>query len=302
MGTAEAPDLGLDAALLVRAGAAGEREEGVEEVVRAQGDEAVRLLAAAAAQDLLHRRGEIVVADRAKDAAEEAEGLDVPLEEGLLRVALEAGHEGGARVGGAQEEEPDTQPPTPDLDLGLAPVDLGLLAGQVYLGNEGPGERLAELTTATADVLAHRRLGDVGSVLSEEALPDPLGRVALLPGRLAVGEEPLVDERPVGPKLRRRPARRALPRRRERRSERLADSAAVDAKALRERPDRQPLSVAITPDLLEQLHPRSHPLCAPPVGLQRVRTVGLRSDGGGAKSGRRSGANSDRRTHTKGER
>lgn len=69
----------------------------------------------------------------------------------------------------------------------------------------------------------------------------------------------------------------------------------MHAVALRERPDRQPLPLTITPDLLEQLHPRSHPSRDLPSELVEARKVGSPSDGGGAKSSVRSGANSDDR-------
>ena len=64
---------------------------------------------------------------------------------------------------------------------------------------------------------------------------------------------------------------------------------------LSQRPDRQPLPVTVTPDLLKQLHPRSHPLCGLRSELDEARTIDPPSDRGGAKSSRRSGANSDRR-------
>ena len=62
----------------------GAGELRVEQVVRAQGDEAIGLDPPPSAQDLLDRRGEAVLADAVAHAAEEREGLDVGLEEGLL--------------------------------------------------------------------------------------------------------------------------------------------------------------------------------------------------------------------------
>src|SRR3954469_1238265 len=63
---------------------------------------------------------------------------------------------------------------------------------------------------------------------------------------------------------------------------------------LRQRPDRQSLTIVIPADLLEQLHPGTHPLCRPPVRtLTRARSARDRTEGG-AKSSRHSGANSDR--------
>jgi hypothetical protein len=82
--------------------------------------------------------------------------------------------------------------------------------------------------------------------------------------------------------------------------ERLAHGAAVDAVAARQLSDRQPFPLATMPDLLEQLHPRCHPLCDLPLRLRKTRTLGSRSDEGGPKSGRRSGAKLGRRTQVTG--
>jgi hypothetical protein len=71
----------------------------------------------------------------------------------------------------------------------------------------------------------------------------------------------------------------------------------MDTMALRQRPDRQTLPLPITPDLFEQLHSRSHPLCDLPLELREARTVDSPSDGGGAKSSVHSGAKSDGRNH-----
>jgi hypothetical protein len=51
---------------------------------------------------------------------------------------------------------------------------------------------------------------------------------------------------------------------------------------LRQRPDRQALAIAVSSDLLEQLHPRSHPLWRLPLEPDETRTVGRPSDEGGA--------------------
>src|SRR6266542_1131032 len=56
----EGAHLALDAALLVRSLFARRAELGVEAVVRAEGDEARRLFAPEAPQDLLHRRRQVV--------------------------------------------------------------------------------------------------------------------------------------------------------------------------------------------------------------------------------------------------
>ena len=256
----------------------------------AQADEPVLLEPPAPAQHLGHRRAQVVVADEREDAAEEAEGLHVRLEEGLLRLPLEGHDEGGARVAGAHQEEVDPGPLTGEFDLCLAPVDLRFHARVVHLRHEDLVDRIAQLAPPATHVLAHRRLGDAGAVLVAEALPDPFRGVPLLARRLPVREQPLLDQRPVRPQLRRPPPLGAPARRRPGRGKRLTHGPAMDAVAARQLPDRQPLPLAVPTDPLEQLHPRSHPLCDLPLGLRKARTVEPRSDGGGAKSGRRSGA------------
>ena len=177
------------------------------------------------------------------------------LEEGLLRRALEGDHEGRARVAGAHEEEVDPPPLPRELELGLAPVDLGLHSRLVHLRHEGRVDRIPQLAPPAAHVLAHRDLGQLGVMLVDEPLPDPARRVALLARRRAVGDEPLVDQRPIRPELRRCPALGRLARRRQRRGERLAHGATVHPVTQRQRADRQALAVALSTDLLEELHP-----------------------------------------------
>ena len=120
MAAAEAPDLRFDTALLVGALDPRHGEDGLVEIMGAKGDEAVALLTSPAAEDPLDRRAEVVVADPPENAAEEAEGLDVAFEEGLLRLAREGRDEGGARVAGTEVEEVDLPPLAAQRDVCLA--------------------------------------------------------------------------------------------------------------------------------------------------------------------------------------
>src|SRR5947209_16676590 len=67
----------------------------------------------------------------------------------------------------------------------------------------------------------------------------------------------------------------------------------MDTLALGQRPDREPLPLAVTPNPPKQLHPRSHPLCDLPLELPKARTLGPRPDRGGATPSVHSGAKTD---------
>ena len=150
-----AADLAFDAALLVGALLARPGEGRLEQVVGAQRDEPVLLDPPAAAQHLLDRRAQVVVADQREGAAEEAERLHVRLQERLLRLPLEGDHERGARVAGAHQEQVHRAPLPGDLDDRLAPVDLRLDTRLVHLRHEHLVHRLAQLAPAHTHIAAH---------------------------------------------------------------------------------------------------------------------------------------------------
>src|SRR5581483_5398460 len=141
-----------------------------------------------------------------------------------------------------------------------------------------------QLAPAAAHIATHLPLRHLDAVLVDQPLPDPPRRVPLLTRRLPIRDQPLVDQRPIRAQLRRRAPLRLLTRRRHGRGQRLPHRPSMHPVALRQRPDRQPLPLAITPDLLELLHSPSHPLCDLPRELRKARTVESRSDGSGAKS------------------
>src|SRR5260370_10440509 len=87
--------------------------------------------------------------------------------------------------------------------------------------------------------------------------------MTLLARQLLVGDQPAVDH--LRPRIHRRPepARILLTRRRRRAGQCLAHRPPVHLMPLSQLPDRQPADPAVTPDLLEDLHPRSHPLAEP---------------------------------------
>jgi hypothetical protein len=147
------------------------------------------------------------------------------------------------------------------------PIHLRLHARRVDLRHEHLPDRPPQLAFALTHVLTDRDLRDIGAVLIKQPPPDPLRGVALLARRLAIGRKRLVDQRPVRAELRRRPRHRRALRRRQRRRQRLTHRTTVHPMALRQRPDRQPLPIAVTPDLLELLHFGSHS-SVPPIRAQ----------------------------------
>lgn len=278
----EAPHLALHAALLVGSPLAGLAEERLIEVVGAQRHEAVGFDPPAAAQDLDHGGLEVVVADFGRYAAEEGEGVGVALQERLLGLVGEGLHIGGAGVREPHQEELGLDQLSSHPNLRLAPVDLGLRAGIVGLGDVALDPQ-AELSPAGGDVLAHGSLGDPCALLDDQPLPDALGGVALLGRRLPVALEPLVDQVVVGAEDRRRPPRGLLARRWQRRLQGLAHRSTVDPMPPRELADREPLPITVTANLLEQLHSGSHPVCDLRPRLSTSRKASVAIGRGGAK-------------------
>ncbi len=153
-----------------------------------------------------------------------------------------------------------------ELDLGLAPIDLGRPARRVHLRHEHLRDGQAELAAALAHMIADRRLGDVGAVLVDQPPPDPPRRVPLLPRRAPIGLQDRVDE--PDDRLQPRPGswrRRLLARLRV--VQCLTHQPSVHAELPRHPLDRPDPELILPPDLLEQLHPRprSHPPTVEPL-------------------------------------
>src|SRR6266545_4617933 len=80
-------------------------EDALEQVVRAEGDELLLLLAPAAAEDLLHGGRKVVVGDRAGHAAQLVEGCDVAGVKRLPGLARISHDEEALGVAEAEAEE-----------------------------------------------------------------------------------------------------------------------------------------------------------------------------------------------------
>ena len=215
---------GLHLALVVAL--AGPAEAVAEQVVRLQMRERLRAPTRAVAQDPCHRKRRVVVEDRARNPAEEGEGADMAVQEGLRRLPGIRLNEPEVGMGQDQAEEGDLLPPAPDLHHRLAEVDLGM-ARRVMQWNEGLARRLPPGT----HIVLHDGVAAGEPVLVPQPLEDPMRRVALLARhvRIRVRLQDRVDDagEPVqlGPPDRLRPA----VARRRRIAQHLLHRATVDA-------------------------------------------------------------------------
>ena len=139
---------GLDLALVVAL--AGPAEAVAEQIMRLQMRKRLGAPPRAVAQDPRHRKGGVVVQDRSGDTAEEGEGADMTVQEGLRRLPRIGLDEPDVRMGQDQAEEGDLLPTAPQLDHRLAEVDLGM-ARRVMQRHEGLARRLPPGT----DIVLH---------------------------------------------------------------------------------------------------------------------------------------------------
>ena len=109
---------GLDLALVVAL--AGPAEAVAEQVVRLQMRERLRAPTRAVAQDPRHRKRRVVIEDRSRHTAEEGEGADMAVQEGLRRLPRIGLDEPDVGMGQDQAEEGNLLPPAPDLHHRLA--------------------------------------------------------------------------------------------------------------------------------------------------------------------------------------
>ena len=139
---------GFDLALVVAL--AGPAEAVAEQVVRLQMRKRLRAPTRAVAQDPRHRKGGVVVQDRSGDTAEEGEGADMAVEEGLGRLPGIGLDEPDVGMGQDQAEGGDLPAPALQIHHRFAEVDLGV-ARRVMQWNEGLARRLP----AGPDIVLH---------------------------------------------------------------------------------------------------------------------------------------------------
>ena len=270
----------------------------LEQVVRAQRDEPVALHPPAAPQHLLDRRAQVVVADQRETCRRRTRTPRTCASRNACWVS---------RSNAITNAAPEKQARIRNrYDLRRCPA-ITTSASPQSTSASTPGSCTCGTNTSPTSPSSRRRRRTYRApplatprtpCSSTSRSPDPLRRVPLLARRLPIRDQPRVDQladtgpasAPAGP-----PAACAAA---------AAPTQAPAAPSRRCTPCRRansridkPLPLPIPPDLLEQLHSRSHPFCDLPSELRKARTVESRSDGGGAKSSVRSGANSDVRTY-----
>ena len=177
----------LDAGLFL--GRGGHAELGCEGVVR--GERGVPRVEGtlAAAEDVDGDRGGVVPPQFAGDAAEEVEGRDEAVEDGLGPLGGEGEGEGRVGVAPGDDEDGDEPSPVGEVDVDVAEVGLGAVAGGVVEGDEG-------LACGVATVLEVALDGVVAAgvpVLGDEPSVDLGGGVPLLAWCGPVGVEDGID-------------------------------------------------------------------------------------------------------------
>ena len=136
-------------------------EAGLKSPMRTEGNEARRLLAPVAAQDLFDRCAQVVVPQPLKDAAQVLEPEFVRFQKRLLGGAWIRAVKGCAAGHGAHREDLHGVPLAIEVDVRLVPIHLTLVAPGVLLRDEDlRAGAQPEFLLALAHVAAHRRFDD----------------------------------------------------------------------------------------------------------------------------------------------
>ena len=161
----------------------------------AHGHEALGLLAVPTLEHPDDGGLEVVIANASGHAAELLEGSDVAVDEDLLGLVGIDPVEGLPRGGQTHDEHAADDLFTREPEADLAEVDFGFFTGRMGLGHVDLGQGHRTTGLDLGHVTAHGRFANVSTVLFDQALIDPPGRVALLLRRLLVIGQPAVDGR-----------------------------------------------------------------------------------------------------------
>jgi len=172
----------------------GHAVERLEGVMAGQGGVAIVGLAVASGKDLGNDGSGVVPPDLVRNAAEEGEGLDQPMQDGLGAFGRQGQGEGVVGVGPGSNQHRDQLPARGEIDVDVAEVAFQSLAGIMGQGDEG----LASLPPLPSNIAADRVVTAGVVVFLAQAAMDLSGGVALLAGGLFIGQEDGVDDRLEG--------------------------------------------------------------------------------------------------------
>ena len=242
-----------------------------------------RLGAVTAEQHPRYRGLQVVVADLVhRRTSQHLERLLVTFEERLLPLGGVRPVHRLARAREPQREQEalgagpgQVYPQISEVDLRFGTRFMGLQHVRLL---SGFASRRPVLRATFGDVVANRRIGQLGHVVFvDQPGQDPAGGVALLAWCGQIHSQHRVDQRLGRVQLRRRPDR-GLPCRWDRVPQRLPHRPPMHLMPVGQRPDRKTITPMITPDRLEQLHPRPRHFRPSPSPTRTRRAFGVGPD------------------------
>src|SRR5712692_2452133 len=250
----------------------------LETPVRTETDQPLRLFPLMAAQNLLHRALQVVVAQQLEHATKVAKRQLVRFQKGLLRGVI-VGHMKRSPAGHrAHREYVNLAHLVRHFGHRLVPVHLRFAAPVVDLRNKSLPPRLSQFLLALPHIAAHRGLAHARlRALLANPQPDSPRRVPLLLRSLFIGHQNPIDELDHWPQAR-LAANRWLALRRNRARQGLPHHPPMNPQPSRYTLDRSSPVCVLPSDLLEQSHLRS-PVHRPPCRLRRQSSQ-LASEGG----------------------
>jgi hypothetical protein len=218
--------------------------------VRAKANEAGRLFPLMAAQNLLHGTFKVVIAQNMKDPTKKGKCQLVRFKKRLLGSVWISPVKGRSASHRAHAEHVHLARLAIELHPAFIPIHLRLAAELIGLRHKNLVPKQAYGRLAQAHIPANRRSRDFDFWhLAPYPHPDPMRRVALFSGCLAVGLQDRVDKRNRWRQLRML-ALGHLPFRRNRAGQRQAHLPPVHSQLPRHRPDRARTVFVLPPDLL----------------------------------------------------
>ena len=202
-----------------------------------------RLLPVATEQHPGNGRFEVVVTDLVdRGATEFGERLHMTLQERLLRLGDEGTVHRLPRIGQPHREQERLGLHPPQDHPQIGEIDLGLTAGFMGLRHiafcHTPTGLSGDLRAPFRDIVPDRRVRNtLCCLLIHQPGQHPPGGMPLLPRRVQIRFQPLIDDRFVFLQPAGHPHRR-LPGRRQRRRQRLPHRPAVHMMPIRQLPDR----------------------------------------------------------------